>query len=111
MRYYTKVKATGLEALFDATLEQVKTAGDNTIVFTNFVDFDSSYGHRRDVAGYAAALEYFDKRLPEIQAILQPDDVLILTADHGCDQRGREVTILASIYQYWFQALKFQRAH
>lgn len=85
MRYYEKVKATGLEALFDATLEQVKTAGDNTIVFTNFVDFDSSYGHRRDVAGYAAALEYFDKRLPEIQAMLQPDDVLILTADHGCD--------------------------
>lgn len=80
-----KFKATGLEALFDATLEQVKRADDNTIVFTNFVDFDSSYGHRRDVAGYAAALEYFDKRLPEIQAILEPNDVLILTADHGCD--------------------------
>ncbi len=80
-----KVKATGLEALFDATLEQVKTASDNTIVFTNFVDFDSSYGHRRDVHGYAAALEYFDKRLPELQALLQEGDVLIMTADHGCD--------------------------
>lgn len=80
-----KVKATGIAALFDATLEQIKQAGDNTIVFTNFVDFDSSYGHRRDVAGYAAALEYFDKRLPEILALMQADDLLILTADHGCD--------------------------
>ncbi|MCV5926583.1 phosphopentomutase, partial [Escherichia coli] len=53
-----KVKATGIPALFEATLEQIKEAGDNTIVFTNFVDFDSAYGHRRDVAGYAAALEY-----------------------------------------------------
>ncbi|WOT06021.1 phosphopentomutase [Shewanella youngdeokensis] len=80
-----KVKATGLEALFDATLEQVKQAGDNTIVFTNFVDFDSHYGHRRDVAGYARALEYFDARLPEILALLDKDDFLLLTADHGCD--------------------------
>ncbi|MCQ1060586.1 phosphopentomutase [Photobacterium sp. DNB23_23_1] len=80
-----KVKATGIPALFEATLEQIKQAGDNTIVFTNFVDFDSAYGHRRDVAGYAAALEYFDKRLPEIIELLQEDDVLILTADHGCD--------------------------
>ena len=80
-----KVKATGLEALFDATLEQVKLAGDNTIVFTNFVDFDSHYGHRRDVAGYARSLEYFDSRLPEILALLDEDDFLLLTADHGCD--------------------------
>ncbi|GIU13158.1 MULTISPECIES: phosphopentomutase [unclassified Shewanella] len=80
-----KVKATGLEALFDATLEQVKQAGDNTIVFTNFVDFDSHYGHRRDVAGYARSLEYFDSRLPEILALLDADDFLLLTADHGCD--------------------------
>lgn len=80
-----KVKATGLEGLFDLTKEQIKKAGNNTIVFTNFVDFDSAYGHRRDVAGYAEALEYFDKRLPEIYEILEPDDVLILTADHGCD--------------------------
>jgi phosphopentomutase len=80
-----KTKATGLAALFDATKEAIKEAGDNTIVFTNFVDFDSAYGHRRDVAGYAAALEYFDKRLPEVIDLMQEDDVLILTADHGCD--------------------------
>ncbi|NKF49722.1 phosphopentomutase [Shewanella sp. WXL01] len=80
-----KFKANGLEQLFDSTLEQVKRAGDNTIVFTNFVDFDSHYGHRRDIAGYAKALEYFDSRLPELFEILQPDDLVIFTADHGCD--------------------------
>jgi phosphopentomutase len=80
-----KVKANGIPALFEATLEQIKQAGDNSLVFTNFVDFDSAYGHRRNVAGYAAALEYFDKRLPEVLELLQEDDVLILTADHGCD--------------------------
>ncbi|MEY8711153.1 phosphopentomutase [Mangrovibacter phragmitis] len=80
-----KVKATGLDALFDATLAEMKAAGDNTIVFTNFVDFDSSWGHRRDVAGYAAGLELFDRRLPELLALLEGDDLLILTADHGCD--------------------------
>ncbi|WP_298774902.1 phosphopentomutase [uncultured Shewanella sp.] len=80
-----KVKATGLEALFDATLEEIKLATDKSIVFTNFVDFDSHYGHRRDVAGYAKALEYFDARLPELLALLNDDDLLLLTADHGCD--------------------------
>ncbi len=80
-----KVKATGLDALFDATIAEMRQAGDQTIVFTNFVDFDSAYGHRRDVAGYAAALELFDRRLPELIALLAPDDMLILTADHGCD--------------------------
>jgi phosphopentomutase len=80
-----KVKATGLNALFDATLAEIKAAGDNTIVFTNFVDFDSSWGHRRDVSGYAAGLELFDRRLPELMALVKDDDILILTADHGCD--------------------------
>jgi phosphopentomutase len=54
-------------------------------VFTNFVDFDSSYGHRRDVVGYAHALEQFDARLPELNAVLQPDDLVVIAADHGCD--------------------------
>ncbi|MDN2480352.1 phosphopentomutase [Vibrio agarivorans] len=80
-----KVKATGIPALFEATLEEIQKAGDNTIVFTNFVDFDSAYGHRRNVAGYAGALEYFDSRINEVLEIMQDDDVLILTADHGCD--------------------------
>jgi len=80
-----KVKATGLEGLFDLTLSEMDRQVDNSIIFTNFVDFDSSYGHRRDVSGYAAALEYFDQRLPELLAKLSDDDIVILTADHGCD--------------------------
>ncbi len=79
------VKATGNEALVDATLEAMSSAGDRSIVFTNLVDFDMLYGHRRDVEGYAVALEAFDRRLPEIQQAMQPGDVLILCADHGCD--------------------------
>jgi len=80
-----KVKASGNAALFDATLEAIGEDDDNTIIFTNFVDFDMLYGHRRDVDGYADALEYFDARLPEILELLRDDDVLVLTADHGCD--------------------------
>ena len=80
-----KVKATGNAALFDATLDAMKEAGDRSIVFTNFVDFDMLFGHRRDVEGYAAALEYFDSRLPELMAEMHEDDLLILCADHGCD--------------------------
>ncbi|MEZ8823580.1 phosphopentomutase [Vibrio amylolyticus] len=80
-----KTKATGIPDLFEATKEAIREAGDNTIVFTNFVDFDSAYGHRRDVAGYAAALEYFDGRVNEVIELMEEDDVLILTADHGCD--------------------------
>ncbi|HVI88388.1 MAG TPA: phosphopentomutase [Dongiaceae bacterium] len=80
-----KVAAKDNMALFDATLEAVKTAGDKALVFANLVDFDMLYGHRRDIAGYAAALEAFDRRLPELEALLRPDDLVLITADHGCD--------------------------
>ena len=70
---------------FDATLEELREAGDRSIVFTNFVDFDMLYGHRRNIDGYAEALEYFDGRLPEILDAMREDDVLFLCADHGCD--------------------------
>ena len=80
-----KVKASGNAALFDATLAELETAPDRSIVFTNFVDFDMLFGHRRDAAGYATALEYFDQRLPELLAVLRDDDLLLMTADHGCD--------------------------
>ncbi|NOR20496.1 MAG: phosphopentomutase [Xanthomonadales bacterium] len=80
-----KIKATGNAALFDATLDALKQAPDRSIVFTNFVDFDMLYGHRRNVEGYAAALEYFDNRLPELLEIMDKNDVLIICADHGCD--------------------------
>lgn len=77
--------ATGLKELFDTTLQAVREAEDNSIVFTNFVDFDSSYGHRRDVPGYAAGLEYVDTRLPELFQSMQSSDIVLITADHGCD--------------------------
>src|SRR5690606_9988812 len=78
-------KAAGNMALFDATLQAMDDAREGDLVFANFVDFDTLYGHRRDVAGYAAALEAFDARLPEALARLRDGDLLILTADHGCD--------------------------
>lgn len=79
------VKASGLEELWNTTLMEVKNAPDNSIIFTNFVDFDMLWGHRRDVHGYAKGLEYFDKRLPDIEPILKDDDIVFITADHGCD--------------------------
>ncbi|MTI17207.1 phosphopentomutase [Rhodobacteraceae bacterium RKSG542] len=82
----TKVmKGAGNDDLFDKTLDAMDLAKDGDLVFSNFVDFDMLYGHRRDVAGYAAALEHFDRRLPEIIEKMNDGDLLILTADHGCD--------------------------
>lgn len=80
-----KVKASGLEELFNSTLTELKNAKDNTLIFTNFVDFDANFGHRRDVTGYAWALEYIDGRLPEFEKMLQVGDLAIIAADHGCD--------------------------
>ncbi len=64
------------------------------LIFSNLVDFDMLYGHRRDVEGYAQALEYFDERLPEILDALKDDDLLMITADHGNDPgfRGSDHT-------------------
>lgn len=78
-------KADGNDALFDATLKAYREAPDNSLVFANFVDFDMLYGHRRDLAGYAAALEAFDRRLPELLALMDPQTLLVISADHGCD--------------------------
>ena len=55
------------------------------LIFVNLVDFDMLYGHRRNVAGYAEALEAFDRRIPQMLQAMSPDDLLIITADHGCD--------------------------
>lgn len=79
------VKANGLAALVDKTIAEYQAAGDNTLIFTNLVDFDQNYGHRRDPIGYGEALEYFDTRLPELTAMLADGSVLLMTADHGCD--------------------------
>ena len=84
-----EIKADGNAAVFDATIDAARSAGERTLVFANFVDFDTLYGHRRDIAGYAAALEQFDARLPEFAATLRQGDVAVITADHGCDPTWR----------------------
>lgn len=81
----TAVPAYGHEALMQATLAQVREAPDGSLTMCNFVDFDQLFGHRRDLAGYAQALEHFDALLPELLSTLQPDDLLLISADHGCD--------------------------
>jgi len=80
-----KIKASGNMALFDRTLEALDMAADGAFIMVNFVDFDQEFGHRRDVPGYANALEQFDARLPELIAKLRPDDLVVLAADHGND--------------------------
>lgn len=79
------VKATGNQALFSTFMEEARHAPDHSITFVNLVDFDMLYGHRRDVIGYAHALEEFDAWLPIFEALLKPGDLAIITADHGCD--------------------------
>ena len=68
----------------DKTLEAMKKVPDG-LIFTNLVDFDSLYGHRRDPEGYGRAIMDFDRRLPEILALMKEDDILFITADHGND--------------------------
>lgn len=81
-----EIKANGLEELCDKTLAAMqKYTADKTFIMTNLVDFDMLYGHRRDILGYKTALEYLDHRLPEFITNLNANDMLILTADHGCD--------------------------
>ncbi|HBV89093.1 MAG TPA: phosphopentomutase [Desulfosporosinus sp.] len=68
----------------DKTLDYMAKV-EKGLIMTNLVDFDMIYGHRNDVVGYARALEEFDARLPEIYAALRSEDMLVITADHGCD--------------------------
>ncbi|CCQ12825.1 Phosphopentomutase [Pseudoalteromonas luteoviolacea B = ATCC 29581] len=80
-----KFKAPGLENLLAKTSEVMELVTDNAIIFTNLVDFDEKFGHRRNAVGYAQALKTFDDYLPTILGKLKEDDVLLITADHGCD--------------------------
>ena len=78
------VKGSDNMALIDQLLSQMKIAKEG-LIFVNLVDFDTKFGHRRDVAGYALALEQLDKRIIEIESLLSNDDLVLITADHGCD--------------------------
>jgi phosphopentomutase len=73
----------------DLTLTALEGVGDGGLIFVNLVDFDTEYGHRRDVAGYAACLESFDARLPQLQAAMRAQDYCVITADHGNDPTWR----------------------
>lgn len=77
---YTKSNEDGIEK----TLEIMKQDFCG-LCFVNLVDYDMLYGHRNNIDGYAKALTYFDERLPELMAAMKPEDVLMITADHGCD--------------------------
>lgn len=79
------VKAVGNEELFAKFVQEAKSAPDKSITFVNLVDFDMLYGHRRDVIGYAKALEEFDSWLPAFESAMKPGDIAVITADHGCD--------------------------
>ena len=84
-----EIKAAGNAGLLDAALSAFERLPEGGLVFANLIDFDVEYGHRRDVPGYAAALEAFDRRIPEITARLRPGDLVIITADHGNDPTWR----------------------
>lgn len=83
------IKASGNQEIMDASLQAIEDARQGDLVFSNFVDFDMLYGHRRDVPGYAAALEAFDARLPDVHRRMRPGDLALITADHGCDPTWR----------------------
>jgi len=80
-----EVKGKSNDGNVDLLLEALKTTPDGGLIFVNLVDFDTEWGHRRDVPGYAACLEAFDRRLAEIEAAVLPDDFCLITADHGND--------------------------
>jgi len=79
------IKGPDNMALFDRLVEVADTAPAKSLSFVNFVDFDMHFGHRRDVAGYSNALHELDARLPEFMAKLKDGDLVVITADHGCD--------------------------
>jgi phosphopentomutase len=72
-------------ALMEHLVDLMDEAEEGSLTFANFVEFDSLYGHRRNVAGYAGHLEWFDAQLPRVLAKMRPGDMLLLTADHGND--------------------------
>lgn len=80
-----EIKPFGNAAMWAAALEAFAWLPDGGFCFVNLVDFDTEYGHRRDIPGYAAALEAFDRDLPKLEALLRPGDLAIITADHGND--------------------------
>jgi phosphopentomutase len=80
-----EMKGAGDMEHFTMTVDALKSLPDGGFIFANYVDLDTDFGHRRDVAGYAAGLERFDARIPELLAVMRAGDLCVLTADHGND--------------------------
>ncbi len=79
------LKAHGNAAVMECLLQAMDSSADRSLLFANCVDFDTEYGHRRDVGGYAHALEQFDAYMPRLWDAMRPGDITVLSADHGCD--------------------------
>jgi phosphopentomutase len=79
-----EIEGAGNMDLVDRTIDAMRD-DSRGLIFSNLVDFDMLFGHRNDVEGYARALEEFDARIPDLRAVMRPDDLLVITADHGCD--------------------------
>ncbi|QFU17440.1 phosphopentomutase [Microvirga thermotolerans] len=84
-----EIKPHGNDACLTAAVDAMRHLPEGGLVFANLVDFDSEFGHRRDIPGYAAAIEAFDRRVPEIASALRPEDLVVVTADHGNDPSWR----------------------
>jgi len=89
MQGIDEVRKGSDEVLMKNLFDLLDDAEDGSLTFANFVEFDSKYGHRRDVSGYARALEWFDMQVPEMISKLRPEDLLLFTADHGNDPTWR----------------------
>ena len=85
MSGFDEVRKGSDESLMRHLADLVEDAEDGSLIFANFVEFDSLFGHRRDVSGYARALEWFDGEIGKIRSMLRDGDILVLTADHGND--------------------------
>ena len=83
------IKAHGNQAVMERLLDATGDAPEGSLLFANCVDFDTNYGHRRDVAGYARALEEFDRYVPQLRSALRAGDIAVISADHGCDPTFR----------------------
>ena len=83
----------------DQTLAAMYNQKHKELIFTNLVDFDAKFGHRNNPQGYAKALVEFDQRIPELIAALVPNDILVLTADHGNDPTYAGTDHLESMYR------------
>ncbi|MFQ5499274.1 MAG: phosphopentomutase, partial [Candidatus Zixiibacteriota bacterium] len=81
----SRVKTANNDEVMQAVMDAVSNDNDHALIFANCVDFDEKWGHRNDEVSFASGLERFDQMLSELLPLLRKDDLLVITADHGCD--------------------------